>query len=138
VTVAWRPLARGETDHELLWGLVGLATAAVALAAWASGAPGLPPCVFKGLTGVPCITCGSTRALAALVAGDLGAALRWNPLAVLGAAALSVYVPYGAATGLLGSRRVRLALHARDRRLLRLGVLFVVAIAWAFLITDGR
>ncbi len=42
----------------------------------------LPPCPFRALTGLPCPTCGTTRALLALANGHPGAALLENPLAV--------------------------------------------------------
>ncbi len=48
-------------------------------------------CVFKGLTGLPCPTCGSTRALGRLFAFDLAGALAMNPLATLGAALVAVW-----------------------------------------------
>ena len=38
------------------------------------------PCVFLNITGVPCPTCGTTRALAALAALDPLSAFRLNPL----------------------------------------------------------
>ncbi|MCB1565720.1 MAG: DUF2752 domain-containing protein [Lysobacteraceae bacterium] len=41
-----------------------------------------PPCSFRALTGWYCVGCGGTRALHALVHGDLFAALRMNALAV--------------------------------------------------------
>jgi hypothetical protein len=36
-------------------------------------------CAFKRVTGVPCATCGSTRAVGALAAGDVVGALMLNP-----------------------------------------------------------
>jgi hypothetical protein len=42
---------------------------------------GLPPCVFHRFTGLPCATCGMTRMVRALAAGDLGAAFHWHPAA---------------------------------------------------------
>lgn len=41
----------------------------------------LPSCRFKEFLGLPCPTCGGTRAFAALSQGDLAGALRLNPLA---------------------------------------------------------
>jgi hypothetical protein len=46
------------------------------------GFPGLPVCVFKGATGLPCPLCGGTRATQALLRGDLSRALYLNVAAV--------------------------------------------------------
>lgn len=42
-----------------------------------------PPCMFKAFTGYHCIGCGLTRALHALVHGDIGRAFDMNPLAMV-------------------------------------------------------
>lgn len=42
----------------------------------------LPPCIFHKLTGLHCPGCGNTRALHALVHGDLRASLAYNPLLI--------------------------------------------------------
>ena len=47
-------------------------------------AAGVPHCVFKSLAGLPCPTCGTTRAAVALARFDLHAAVALNPLATLG------------------------------------------------------
>jgi hypothetical protein len=57
-----------------------------------------PQCVFKSVTGLPCFTCGTTRALAALGGLDLSEALRLNPLATV----LLLAFPTGCAIRLLG------------------------------------
>ncbi|RMD91553.1 MAG: DUF2752 domain-containing protein [Calditrichaeota bacterium] len=38
------------------------------------------PCPWKALLHFPCVTCGSSRSLLALLHGDVLLALRWNPL----------------------------------------------------------
>jgi hypothetical protein len=43
-----------------------------------------PACTFRQLTGVPCFTCGSTRAVLALKEGLVLEALDYNPLMTLG------------------------------------------------------
>ena len=40
-------------------------------------------CAFKTITGIPCMTCGTTRAFGHLGRFDLAAALRVNPLATV-------------------------------------------------------
>ncbi len=72
--------------------LVAAAGAAAAIG-WADPAtPGgiIPPCPSKTFLGVVCPGCGSTRAIQALVELDLGAALAYNALAVLGLVMLAV------------------------------------------------
>ena len=76
------------TQLGFLWG--GAALACAAAAPWAPAfAQGMPACPFRELLGVPCLTCGSTRALVALARIDLGAAFSWNPL-VAGAGILFI------------------------------------------------
>jgi hypothetical protein len=49
------------------------------------GAPGsfFPQCIFKAITGYHCVGCGITRALHALVHGDIALAFAMNPLVML-------------------------------------------------------
>ena len=71
--------------------IAGVASAAVAAGAgvWllrtfdpnAAGSP-FPPCMFHAFTGLYCIGCGLTRALHALVHGDVARAFGMNPLAM--------------------------------------------------------
>jgi Protein of unknown function (DUF2752) len=42
-----------------------------------------PQCLFKAMTGFHCIGCGLTRAMHALVHGDIAGAFAMNPLAML-------------------------------------------------------
>lgn len=116
-----------------LWG--GAAIVCAAAAPWASAfAQGMPACPFRELLGVPCLTCGSTRALAALARIDLGAAFGWNPL-VAGAGILFIaggVVALGAA--LLGGE-VRAP---RPTPLLRAALAAALAANWAFLVAAGR
>lgn len=78
------------------WPLLGLLAAAAIAAAvlWQvdphqAGNP-LPPCPSLWLTGLLCPGCGTTRALHALLHGDLPGALAMNPLMVLALPPLAV------------------------------------------------
>ena len=78
--------ARVSREDGAVWALLagGGAAAAVAVARFAPGlAAFLPACPFRALTGLPCPTCRTTRALLALAAGHPLAAAAWSPLAVL-------------------------------------------------------
>ena len=76
--------ARSATREERQLAYLWLAAAVSALALkplWLAVVPALRPCIFRSLTGVPCPTCGTTRAAAAFLDGNLMAALTANPLA---------------------------------------------------------
>jgi hypothetical protein len=50
-------------------------------AAGSSNAIGV--CLIKGLTNIPCPSCGATRSMLALVLGDFSGALYWNPIGII-------------------------------------------------------
>ena len=94
-------------------------------------------CVFKAVTGLPCLTCGSTRALGRLFALDPAGALSMNPLVTLCVVAL---LPWGAADLLLASRGRSLALDLSPGGRTALAVMAAVALVanWAYLLAAGR
>jgi hypothetical protein len=94
-------------------------------------------CVFKLTTGLPCLTCGSTRALGRLFHGDLHGAFLMNPLAATGALAL---IPWAAADLLLmfRGRAARLELAPATAQAARVLVVALALANWAYLIAAGR
>jgi hypothetical protein len=138
MTAEWRRLAPGELDHELLWSAVGLA--AVCLLAVVALTPLAFPlvCPLSALSGVPCPTCGSTRALFALGEGRWLAALRFNPLTTVAVTLGIPWLAHGVVASLLRLPRLRLRPDPADRRRLRLLAWLAIAFAWVFLIVDGR
>lgn len=134
----FRPLGNREIDHELIWSLVGLiALCGIPGWVWLFGPPPLR-CHFHDLLGIPCLTCGSTRALLALARLHPLEAIRWNPLCALCWMAWALYVPYGLAATIFRLPRLRLALSPRDWFLLRFLVPFAALGNWAWLILDKR
>jgi hypothetical protein len=81
-----RPATREERQLALLW-FAAAAAAAVLRPVWIAAAPLLRPCTFRGLTGIPCPTCGTTRVALALLDLDLATAFGVNPLATIAGAA---------------------------------------------------
>ena len=116
-----------------LWGGAALVCAAAAPFAPAL-ARGLPPCPFHALLGIPCLTCGSTRALLALARFDLGTAFSWNPLAA--AAGILFAVGGLAALGVaLAGRCVEVP---RPTPAFRAALALAICANWVFLVAAGR
>lgn len=94
-------------------------------------------CAFKAVTGLPCLTCGTTRALARLAALDFQGALAMNPLAAGFAFAL---VPWGLGDLALAAQRRALVLRLSPVAGRVARIVFVVALAvnWIYLIAAGR
>jgi hypothetical protein len=94
-------------------------------------------CLFKHLTGFPCPTCGSTRALGRLAQLDLAGALAMNPLATLAA---FVLVAWGLADLALLTRGRALDLELKSPlpNVVRAGAVLAVLVNWAYLVAAGR
>jgi hypothetical protein len=137
VTARWRRIDRDEIDHELVWSLTVTAGAAGAAALLLTF--GLPPiaCQFKSISGLPCLTCGATRSLLALLHGGWRESLALHPLVVPGTMLGALFVPYGLAVSLLERPRLRVELDARDWKVLRAGVALGAAGVWSYLIAVG-
>ncbi len=130
-----RSLAPREIDHELLWLLVSLGTFA-SLAFWFAASLPTPSCVFHSLTGLPCLTCGSTRAAYHFLHGHFAASFLFNPLAFLSFCAFALFDLY--ALIILAARAPRLRLHSfspAEKILLRALVVALLASNWFYLLT---
>jgi hypothetical protein len=94
--VKLRAATNEDRQLALLW--LAAAVSAVALRPlWLALAPLLRPCVFRALSGVPCPTCGTTRAATAFLNTELTAAFAANPLAVLAGLVFVVGAPLAVA-----------------------------------------
>ena len=94
-------------------------------------------CAFKAVTGLPCMTCGTTRAFARLYSLDLPGAVTMNPLSAAVALAL---VPWGLVDLVLLPRGRALVLEI-SRGLapfVRVTAVALVFANWAYLIVAGR
>jgi hypothetical protein len=96
-----------------------------------------PACHFREWTGMPCLTCGSTRMLDALLAGDFVEAVMWNPLVFLGLAGVTLWIVVTAAGNVLGLPSRRLVAGRRTRPGLWLLGAGLVVIDWAYLVWRG-
>ena len=129
-----RPLAPGETNHELIW--LSVSSGGLVLAAtWLALKLPWPICLFHALTGRPCLTCGATRSAIAFFHAQFLAAFEWNPLAFLCYCALSLFNVYAFATVVMRTPRLRIVrLGASERKSLRGFVIALLALNWAYLL----
>ncbi len=120
----------------LLWGGVALALALLSPLALRFAGGGLPwKCHFKSLTGVPCPTCGTTRAALSLAELDPVHALVHYPLPTV---AWILFVGGGLAAGFRAWRR--LPLPEIPNRLpfwAKVAIVGVILANWAYSIATG-
>jgi hypothetical protein len=108
----------------------------IALGVAVLDAAGVQLCLFRRWTGLPCLTCGGTRACAALAAGDVVEAFRQQPLV---SALLTAGTVAGAVHSLLlvRGRRLTVRISAGERRLLLLAAIILAAANWLYLFRRG-
>jgi hypothetical protein len=94
-------------------------------------------CLFKSLTGLPCPTCGSTRAVGRLVHVDLAGAIAMNPLAtvVIAIVALWSFCDFWLLTR---GRALDVEVGRPLGRIVRVLALAAVGANWLYLIAAGR
>ena len=129
-----RPLAPGETNHELLWLSVSSGGLALASSWFALKLP-WPICLFHALTGRPCLTCGATRSAVAFFHAHFLTAFQWNPLAFVFCSSLSIFNLYALAVIITRAPRVRITqLTASERKFIRNSIIALFAFNWVYLL----
>jgi hypothetical protein len=129
-----RTATREERQLALLW-LAAAASVVGLRPLWLALVPLMRPCVFRSLTGIPCPTCGTTRAATAFLHGNLAAAFTANPLAAAAGLFFVVGAPLAALWAILRLPVpvVSFPLPARAR----FAVVAVVAANWLYLIATA-
>ena len=130
-----RPLAPGQTDHELLWFCVSIVALSLAATWFVVGLP-WPHCLFLTLTGHPCLTCGATRSAIAFFHLDFWSAWKWNPLVFLFLGGLSIFDVYAFAVLFLRAPRLRIGqFSAVEKRVLRFVAVVALLSNWLYLLS---
>ncbi len=134
IGLTFRPLAPKESDFEFLFLTVSSGFAASCFAWISLGLP-WPVCLFRRLTGLPCPTCGATRAALALAHGDLLGAIRQNPLMCVCYILTFVINLYAAVLLILRLPRPRLAsLPAEVKQALSVLAVTALGANWIYLL----
>jgi hypothetical protein len=139
VPPAWGLRLRAPLGRLPLGAVFGTIGALGAAAVGLLGLDRLPftVCLFKALTGLPCPTCGSTRAVGRLVHLDVTGALAMNPLTTLAVGVLAVWALCDFAL-LARGRALEVELGRPLSRLVR-GLAVVVVVAnWLYLLASAR
>ena len=121
-----------QIEFGILYG--GIAFLVLLFAWFPPGFACLPSCVFKGLTGFPCPTCGATRSIMHLAHGGGVAALAMNPLIAISFIAAILYLLYSLITLAACAPRVHIALTDTEKNTVRIGAIGLVLINWTYLI----
>ena len=95
-----------------------------------------PDCVFKAITGIPCPTCGSTRAVILLSHGHLESAFRMNP--ATGAVFVTALLAFLCRLIVLAFDLpgIHIGFSGREKNLVRISVVLALLLNWAYVITS--
>lgn len=134
----WRKLKPGETDIELWFGVVFMSLcAAGAVISVVLPRGWIPPCRLHQTTGLPCPTCGSHRAIRALLSGDILNAFLAQPLGTLLILSAALYWLYALTTVIFKLPRFRPGISSRSKRLICCGLLIAILLNWLYLYLAG-
>ena len=123
----------------LPWGLwVFPALALVWAGSWlvSNGLVDFGTCGLKQLLGIPCLSCGATRATLLLLSGDPLAALTMQPLVILGYGLLAIWGIVSLGTVVTG-RTLEVSLTRRESMGLKVAVVVLPLANWCYLVAAG-
>jgi uncharacterized protein DUF2752 len=130
----WRRAPAKEFDHELAW--LGVSVGLVAGGAiWLKLGLPWPRCLFRALTGLPCVSCGLTRCTIAFLHGNFSTAWQWNPAGFLVVCALIVFDLYALIVVVGRTARLRIVdWTVREKRVTRIAIICLLALNWIYLL----
>lgn len=122
---------RKPFDLEVLWSLI-LTAGAVPFAFWLARWLPLPPCNMQQWLGLPCPTCGTSRTIRHLFAGEIWPAVQMSPGAVLGLILAGGFTLYAVTVVAFKLPRLRVAMKPRTRFWLLIGACTLLAANWVY------
>jgi hypothetical protein len=90
----------------------------------------LAHCTLRDITGLPCPTCGGTRAALALAQGNFSSAFGANPLVAVGLVILGVWVLVGLLATTMPRLRRTIEFTPREKRTARILAVLIIVSAW--------
>lgn len=123
-----------KPDQEFVW-LIASAALLTGGATWLAMPLPWPSCPFLSLTGWPCLTCGATRCLIALMHGNFLSAVQWNPLIFVALLALIAFDLYAAIVVVGRLPRLRIVdWTSIEKKVTRIIVISLLAMNWIYLL----
>ncbi len=125
--------ARGKVplSIHIVWGVI------LVVAAIGSRILVLPQCPFHRIFGIPCLSCGSGRALDSICRGDVFGAIALNPLLVISGMALFFFSLWKFVEYIF-SFSVRVMVTKRAAFWVRIFMVILIAADWFYLIAGDR
>lgn len=120
----------------MIYGGVLALGAALAVVWLRFGLP-LPVCLFHHWTSLPCPTCGSSRMVRALLAGDIAGAASLNPLVFSVFVLVSGWAVLSTVQVLFRLPQRRIVLAPWERIGLRVLAVAALAVGWGYLVWRG-
>ncbi len=135
--ISRRRIAPNELDHELIWLSVSVAMLVVGMAWFTLRLP-WPICMFRTLTGYPCVTCGATRSVIAFFHGHFRAAWNLNPLIFSSLCAVVIFDVYALVTLALRTPRLRIGnFTLQEKNIARIATVVLLALNWIHVLRGG-
>jgi len=123
---------QGRTEFGIIYG--GIALLAICVGRFVPVLSFAPSCVFKGLTGVPCPTCGATRSVVHLASGEFFASFGMNPLVSLCFVTAALAFFYSLITLIVDIPRIGIILSDHEKNIVRSGAVALALVNWCYLI----
>lgn len=137
MSLCWRKISGSELPLGLIYAVISiLAVAGARLAVDGVAFKGYF-CPFKFITGIPCPTCGITRAYAAVSHLDFAQALGLNPLMVIVLVGVWIWGLVSFSGSVYRGRVPRISATGNAATAMRVFVVAAIAANWAYLIAAG-
>jgi len=96
---------------------------------------GITLCPLRRYTGIPCFTCGSTRAILALVSGDIRTAFLTQPLVISILCLLAPIALFSLSTALLQKRLFVVSFSRVEKAILLFFLSAATLLNWLYLLS---
>jgi hypothetical protein len=94
-------------------------------------------CPFKAITGLPCLTCGTTRAMLALAQLNISHAIKMNPLICLSVFMILAWGLYEFIQKIFRTRYLTVRVTPCEHKMIIIGIIIAITANWYYLIKAG-